>query len=103
MLQFVCDTCGSVKQAGEPWLLGFAVERLATSAISRDISFAPAWDENKAVQWFAVHFCSADCKDTYVAKLFGEAAPRTVVAETVTTRKSKAPAKQLRAPRRRRA
>lgn len=103
MLQFVCDTCGNIKEDGEPWVLGFAVERLAATAISRDITFAPAWDENKAVQWFAVHFCSAACKDTYVAKLFGESAPRAVVAETVTKRKTKVPAKPLRAVHRRRA
>ncbi len=104
MLQYVCDTCGTIKQAGEPWILGFAVERLGTTAMSRDITLAPAWDENKAVQWFAVHFCSVGCKDEYVRKLFGRVAPEEAASEQtlpkatdvfLTRRKSRVPAKTV--------
>jgi hypothetical protein len=73
MLQYVCDNCGTVKGERDNWILGFAAERLGTRAARREITIAPAWDENRAVQWFAVHFCSEECKDTYVARLFGEA------------------------------
>jgi hypothetical protein len=73
MLQYVCDNCGRVKGDRETWILGFAAERLGARAARREITIAPVWDENRAVQWFAVHFCSEECKDTYVARLFGEA------------------------------
>jgi|tagenome__1003787_1003787.scaffolds.fasta_scaffold19946126_1 hypothetical protein len=73
MLQYVCDNCGTVKAQGESWILGFAAERLGARAARREVTIAPAWDENRAVQWFAVHFCSVECKDTYLERLFGEA------------------------------
>jgi hypothetical protein len=73
MLQYVCDNCGIVKGQHDIWILGFAAERLGARAARREVTIAPAWDENRAVQWFAVHFCSEECKDTYVARLFGEA------------------------------
>jgi hypothetical protein len=72
MLQYVCDNCGTVKAEGESWILGFAAERLGARAARREVTIAPAWDENRAVQWFAVHFCSVECKDTYLERLFGE-------------------------------
>src|SRR3954452_18407502 len=73
MLQYVCDNCGTVKGQRDNWILGFAAERLGARAARREVTIAPVWDENRAVQWFAVHFCSEECKDTYVARLFGEA------------------------------
>jgi len=85
MLQYVCDGCGNIKQPGETWILGFAAERLGVRAARREITIAPAWDENRAVQWFAVHFCSEQCKDDYVARLFGERLPAEEVVEAVTT------------------
>jgi hypothetical protein len=85
MLQYVCDGCGNIKQQGEVWILGFAAERLGVRAARREITIAPAWDENRAVQWFAVHFCSEQCKDDYVARLFGERLPAEEVVEAVTT------------------
>jgi hypothetical protein len=72
MLQYVCDNCGTVKEQRDNWILGFAAERLGARAARREVSIAPAWDENRAVQWFAVHFCSEECKDTYLERLFGE-------------------------------
>jgi hypothetical protein len=73
MLRYVCDNCGNVKGDDETWILGFAAERLGARAARREITIAPVWDENRAVQWFAVHFCSEECKDNYVERLFGEA------------------------------
>lgn len=71
MLQYVCDNCGAVKGESEEWVLGFAAERLGISEARREITIAPRWDENRAVQWFAVHFCSIECKDEYIDRLFG--------------------------------
>jgi len=71
MLQYVCDNCGAVKGEPEEWVLGFAAERLGISEARREITIAPRWDENRAVQWFAVHFCSIECKDEYIDRLFG--------------------------------
>lgn len=75
MLQYVCDNCGAVKLEGETWILGFAADRLGVRAARREVTIAPAWDENRAVQWFAIHLCSEECKDTYLERLFGGEVP----------------------------
>jgi hypothetical protein len=72
MLQYVCDNCGAVKGEGEIWILGFAADRLGVRAARREVTISPAWDENRAVQWFAIHLCSEECKDTYLERLFGD-------------------------------
>lgn len=91
MLQYVCDNCETVKGQGESWILGFAAERLGARAARREVTIAPAWDENRAVQWFAVHFCSVECKDIYLQRLFGEAPEGTtdVVKSKVISKKTR--------------
>ncbi len=70
MLQFVCDYCGNVKLEGEVWINGMAAENVGTHAARREVVVDPAWREDRAVQPFAVHFCSTECKDQYLAELF---------------------------------
>jgi hypothetical protein len=91
MVHYSCDFCGRMKQAGEEWFLGFAAENRGVTAARREIVIAPQWDEDRAVDWLAVHFCSAEHKDQYTAALFA-AAPRpldttTTAAVRVLTRK----------------
>lgn len=94
MLQYVCDNCERVKADDEEWVLGFAVERLGVRAARREVTIAPVWDENRAVQWFAVHFCSEECKDSYLEKLFGTAPPGAtdVIESTLVAKKKVVPA-----------
>ena len=70
MLQFACDFCGKVKGVSDKWLLGVAAETVSPTSAHRTISMAAAWDEDRAVDPLAVHFCSVRCKDKYIAKLF---------------------------------
>ncbi|HKD84733.1 MAG TPA: hypothetical protein VKB58_08300 [Terriglobales bacterium] len=70
MLQFVCDYCGNIKQAGEVWIGGMAAENVGTKAARREVIIDPAWRYERAVAPLAVHFCSLDCKDGYMAELF---------------------------------
>jgi hypothetical protein len=44
----------------------------------------PAWDETRAVDYLAVHFCSDECRRKYMTELFGEEPAQTEVAESVT-------------------
>jgi hypothetical protein len=113
MLQYVCDNCGAVKGEGETWILGYAADRLGVRAARREVTFSPAWDENRAVQWFAIHLCSEECKDTYLQRLFGDVpADSTDVIESrlisdepvsVVPRKGSRSAEKKRAIKRRRA
>jgi hypothetical protein len=70
MLQFACDFCGNVKQAGESWINGMAAENVGTQAARREVVIDPVWRRERAVLPFAVHFCSAECKNNYLATLF---------------------------------
>jgi hypothetical protein len=83
MLQYICDWCKTVKQPGEEWVLGFAAENVGVVSARREITVASAWTDNHAVHPLAVHFCSDDHKDRYVAALFsGETLEAQTVVET---------------------
>lgn len=97
MLQFVCDTCSAVRQDDEPWIVGLAAEAIGVTSARRELTVLPAWDRVRAVDSLAVHFCSIQCKDTYMERLFGPEAvgdeivvERTIPAATTKTRRTKA-------------
>jgi hypothetical protein len=71
MIQYVCDNCGTIKRNSDSWILGFAAENLGVTSARREVTIAPAWDEMRAREWLAVHFCCIECKDEYIEKLFG--------------------------------
>ena len=85
MLQYMCDWCKRVKQSGEAWILGFAAETVGITAAKREVTLASHWDANRAAHPLAVHFCSEEHKDDYVAALFDfpPVATETVLETTV--------------------
>lgn len=72
MLQFVCDYCRNIKEPGEVWINGIAAENVGTRAARREVIVDSVWRYERAVEPFAVHFCSIECKDNYMAELFRE-------------------------------
>jgi hypothetical protein len=70
MLRFICDYCGNVKQPNETWINGVAAECVGTRAARREVLIDPRWRYERAVLPLAVHFCSFDCKDSYLTELF---------------------------------
>lgn len=71
MIRFQCDGCGRLKEEGEVWILGFAAENIGVTSARREISIASSWDRPRAVEPLAVHFCSDECRVTYMSALFG--------------------------------
>ena len=71
MIRFQCDGCGRLKEDGEGWILGFAAENIGVTSARREISIASSWDRPRAVEPLAVHFCSSECRSSYMAALFG--------------------------------
>ena len=47
-----------------------AAENVGTKAARREVVIDPVWRNERAVAPLAVHFCSLDCKDSYMAQLF---------------------------------
>jgi hypothetical protein len=70
MIQFVCDGCSAIKEPSEVWIVGFAAESVGVTAARREVTIQSAWDRPTAIHPLAVHFCSVECKDNYMARLF---------------------------------
>src|SRR4029078_10154526 len=83
MIQFVCDTCGAVKQPDEAWIVGHAAEAVGAVSARREVTIQSVCDRTNTLHSLAVHFCSVQCKDEYMTQLFG-AEPR--VQEIVVER-----------------
>src|SRR5512133_520748 len=82
MLRYACDWCERLKEADEVWILGFAAENRGVTASRREVTVLNEWDRERAVNPFAVHFCSIEHKDNYMAALFD-----TVPVDEVEVRK----------------
>ncbi len=81
MIQFGCDSCGAVKEPSEVWILGLAAEAVGAASARREVTILSTWERPNAVHPLAVHFCSAECKDDYLARLFGPETPEARVAK----------------------
>jgi hypothetical protein len=82
MIQYVCETCSAVKGPHEAWLLGLAAEAVGVTSARRQVTIQPDWDRTTAVHPLAVHFCSIECRDEYMARLFAsEGSVKEVVVE----------------------
>ena len=75
MIQYVCDTCLAIKEPEEVWVLGLAAEAVGAISARREMNIQSAWNRTTAVHPLAVHFCSVQCKDDYMARLFAPEAP----------------------------
>ena len=72
MIVYKCDSCGRLKEPKEAWILGFAAENIGITQARRQVAITSKWDEARAVDWLAVHFCSQECKNHYMERLFAE-------------------------------
>ena len=75
MIQYVCETCSAVKEPEEVWIVGTAAEAVGSISARRELNIQSAWNRTIALHPLAVHFCSTQCKDEYVARLFASEAP----------------------------
>jgi hypothetical protein len=70
MIQFVCDTCAAIKQPSEAWIVGQAAEAVGAVSARREVAIQSIWDRTSTLHPLAVHFCSIQCKDEYMDRLF---------------------------------
>jgi hypothetical protein len=75
MIEFSCDWCSRIKKPQEAWILGIAAETVGYTAVRREATILSDWDRERAVRPLAVHFCSTECKDKYMAQLFDGRTP----------------------------
>jgi hypothetical protein len=86
MVRYQCDGCRKLKEDDEVWLLGFAAESIGVAAARREVVIASSWDENRAVEFLAVHFCSEACRMAYMDAMFATA-PEALTEEVAVKRK----------------
>jgi hypothetical protein len=72
MIQFVCDWCSAVKLPEEVWVLGRAAEAVGVTSARREVTILSGWTRELALHPLAVHFCTLECKDKYMAQLFNQ-------------------------------
>lgn len=83
MIRISCDTCGAIRNPRQQeWILGYDLQVDTPQTVSRSISFFDRWDDSGILQRGAIHFCSLECKQAYIAgssmkkKLRGRKMPR---------------------------
>lgn len=69
-MEFVCKYCGKSKGDETGWLVAF--EKLSPAWKKNSIILLRKWDEQRASEPNAVHFCSTGCQDKYISENFGD-------------------------------
>ena len=69
-MEFLCKCCGKRKGDDQGWLLGFEGAG-AGRVMKYAITLLGKWDEQRASEPNAVHFCSTACQNNYLCKNYG--------------------------------
>jgi len=71
-MEFLCSSCGKRKGDAKDWLLGFEGSKEKSVVMKYTITLLGKWDEERASQPNAVHFCSTACQNNYLCKNYGD-------------------------------
>ena len=71
-LDFVCKYCGKPKGDANDWLLAFEGTREKPIVMKYTISLLGKWDEKRANEANALHFCSTACQYRYLWEQYGD-------------------------------
>ena len=71
-MEFFCTFCGKRKGDAKDWLLGFEGTRNGRLSTKYNITLLRKWDEQRASEPNAVHFCSTACQMKYIGKNYGD-------------------------------
>jgi len=70
--EFFCKTCGKRKGDAEGWLLGFEGSGKPGGVMKYTFNLSDKWDEQRASERNALHFCSAECRSKYMCQNYGD-------------------------------
>ena len=65
-MEFLCKGCVKRKSATDEWLLVLEFEKPSTEI--RNMVILAEWNDKRALDPRAVHFCSITCQKAYIAK-----------------------------------
>jgi hypothetical protein len=69
---YLCSFCGRMKGHAENWLLGFEGSKEKSIVMKYTVTLLGKWDEERAGEPNAIHFCSTACQSRYVCKNYGD-------------------------------
>lgn len=69
-MEFICKGCGKRKGATDQWLLVLELQKPGTEI--RNTVILAEWDDKRALDPRATHFCSFACQKAYVAKYYAK-------------------------------
>lgn len=75
VMEYLCKQCGKRKGKTQGWLLAFELDKPFVESPMfprKTIVLLGGWYEERATESKAVHFCSEDCQDKYVAKWYAD-------------------------------
>lgn len=74
MVEIKCDNCDAVKRpndegrnTGPEWIIGWDLVSESPNAVQRSIRFLDHWDQRRVAEFGAIHFCSIECREQYIA------------------------------------
>jgi hypothetical protein len=70
--EIVCSFCGKEKGDAPNWLLALEGAKVKSVVMKYSVTRLGKWDEERANQPNALHFCSATCQSRYLAKNYGD-------------------------------
>jgi hypothetical protein len=71
-MEYICNICGKRKGSAQDWRVGLETTAPAGSDIEKTIVVIHAWDEQRAHEPTAIHFCSQKCEEEYLSVWYGE-------------------------------
>lgn len=71
-MEFLCSFCGKQKGDAKDWLLGFEGSKEKSIVMKYTVTLLGKWDEERASEPNALHFCSNACQNRYVCKNYGD-------------------------------
>ena len=74
MVEIKCDNCDVVRRPNDEtrntateWILGWDLIAETPNAVQRSIRFLDHWDPRRVAEFGAIHFCSIECREEYIA------------------------------------
>ncbi|HMK29225.1 MAG TPA: hypothetical protein VK473_06015 [Terriglobales bacterium] len=71
-MEYSCRYCGKRKSEAEGWLLAFEGTERPGKVMKYTITLLGKWDERRAGDRNAVHFCSSRCQNKYLRENYGD-------------------------------
>jgi hypothetical protein len=74
MVEIKCDNCDALRRpndetrnSGAEWIMGWDLVSESPNAVQRSIRFLDHWDSRRVAEFGAIHFCSPECREEYIA------------------------------------